>query len=144
MGEVLNASPYPRVVRWGARVVVAMAVVVPTWVVAALVVDGRATYVPVLAVGLEAAGLCAVALAIAAGLRAWRGQLMPSHVAVVGTLVAAVVSDALPRGWQLNQEQIWGPPWEAAHIRWAAVLLACAAVLALAMREPLWRDGRQR
>ncbi len=69
---------------------------------------------------------------------------MPSHVAVVGALVAAVVSDALPRGWQLNQERIWGPPWEAAHIRWAAVLLAGVAVLALAMREPLWRAGRDR
>ncbi len=111
---------------------------------AALVVERRAAYVPVLAVGLEAAGLCAVGLAIAAGLRAWRGLLMPSHVAVVGALVAAVVSDALPRGWQLNQEQIWGPPWEAAHIRWAAVLLAGVAVLALAMREPLWRAGRDR
>jgi hypothetical protein len=52
-------------------------------------------------------------------------------------VVAAFVSDAIPRAWRLNQDQFWGPPWEAAHIRWAAVLLFGVAVLALAMRDPL-------
>jgi hypothetical protein len=140
MGEVLAAAPYPRVVRWGARMLVAMAVVVPTWAGAALVVEQRASFVPVLAVGLEGVGLCAVGLAVGAGLRAWRGHLMPSYLAVVGVVVAAFVSDALPRAWRLNQDQFWGPPWEAAHIRWAAVLLLGVAILALAMRDPL--EGR--
>jgi hypothetical protein len=140
MGEVLAAAPYSRAVRWGARMLAAMAVVVPTWTAAALVVEQRASYVPVLAVGLEGVGLCAVGLAVGAGLRAWRGHLMPSYLAVVGVIVAAFVSDALPRAWRLNQDQFWGPPWEAAHIRWAAVLLFGVAIMALALRDPL--EGR--
>lgn len=141
MGEVLAASPYPRAVRWGARVLVAGGVLVPVWGMAAVVVEERASYLPVLAVGLEAVGLGVAGLVVAAVLRAWRGHLMPSYLAVTGVLVLALVSDAPPRAWRLNQAQFWGAPWEAAHIRWGAVLLLVSAVLALAMRDPMDRGA---
>ena len=104
--------------------------------------EHRAAHVPVPAVGLEALGLGVAGLVIGAGLRAWRGYLMPSHLAVTGVLAAALLSDALPRAWKLNQAQFWGPPWEAAHLRWLAVLLLAAAALTLLLRDPLDRAGR--
>lgn len=139
LGEVLAASPYPRPVRWGTRVLLVLAVLVPTWAAAAVLVEQRTSSVPVLAVGLEALGLGVTGLVLAATVRTWRGQLEPSYVAVAGVLVLAVVSDALPRRWALVQDQTWGPPWEAAHVRWAAVLLVAFCLLTMLLRDPLAR-----
>lgn len=142
MGEVLGASPFPRRIRWGTRMLVTAAVVLPAWMAAALVVEQRASYVPVLAVGLEALGLGAAGLAFAGGLRVWRSHLMPSYLAVVGVVVLALLSHGLPRSWAMTQDQVWGPPWEAAHLRWAAVLLLGVAVLSLVLRDP-WAERRR-
>jgi hypothetical protein len=49
----------------------------------------------------------------------------------------------LPIGWVLVDAQPWGPPWEATMLRWAAVVLLAAAVLALALRDP-WDRGPAR
>lgn len=46
----------------------------------------------------------------------------------VGVLVCA--DEPLARLLDAQQKwQSWGPPWEAAHLRWTAVLLAALAVL---------------
>ena len=143
MGEVLGASPYPRLVRWGARVLLCGATVVPFLGLAAVVVEERASYVPVLAVGLEAVALAVAGLAVGGTLRVWRSHLMPSHLAVVGVVVLAVLSHGLPRGWAMAQDQFWGPAWEAAHLRWAAVLLLGVVVVAAVLRDP-WAERARR
>jgi hypothetical protein len=78
-------------------------------------------------------------VAIGAGLRAWTGQHSPSYLAVIGLLATALSTGMLPRGWTMVQEQIWGPPWQAAQLRWAALLLVAVGVLVLALRDPLHR-----
>lgn len=143
MGEVLGASPYPRFVRWGTRVLLCGATVVPVWGLAAVVVEERASYVPVLAVGLEAVALAVAGLAVGGALRVWRSHLMPSYLAVVGVVVLAVLSHGLPRGWAMTQDQFWGPAWEAAHLRWTAVLLLGVVVVAAVLRDP-WAERARR
>jgi hypothetical protein len=141
-GEVLAGSPYPRAVRSAARFLAGGAVVGAAWLVAAAVVQWRAPDVPVLGLGLEFLALAAVGLGLGAGLRAWRDQQHPAYTAVVGLAVLAFLSSALPRWYALQQTQTWGPPWEAAQIRWAAVLLVAVGVLGLALRDPLVRPRR--
>jgi hypothetical protein len=50
-------------------------------------------------------------------------------------LAGALVVNGLPRGWALMAQQTWGPPWLAAHLRWAAVLLAGVGLAALLLRD---------
>lgn len=142
IGEVAAASPYPRPVRTWSRVVAGLLPLLPVWAGAAMVAQWRLPGTPVVGIGLEALALGAAGLAIAAGLRAWTGHLAPSHLAVVGLLGLAIGTQALPRGWAMVSTQLWGPPWEAAQLRWAALLLLSVGVLALAVRDPL--GGRRR
>jgi hypothetical protein len=136
-GEVLGASPYPRPVRSLARAAAGLGVVLPVWLLAATVAQLRLPLTPVLALGVEALALCVAGVAIGAGLRAWTGHLSPSYLAVIGLVGLAIVTDALPRGWTMLQDQIWGPPWQAAQIRWGALLLVAAGMFWLALRDPL-------
>jgi hypothetical protein len=138
-GEVAAASPFPRAVRTAVRVLVGAAALTATWAAAATVVRWRAPDVPVLGLGLESLALAALGLAVATGLRAWRDQHAPSHAAVVAVAVLAFVGTALPRWYALQQGQTWGPPWQAAQIRWLALLLVGAGVVTLALRDPLSR-----
>lgn len=136
-GEVVAASPYPRRVRSLFRATAAGFVVLPVWVLAATVAELRFDPTPVWGLSLEAAGLCLSALAIGAGLRAWTGQLAPSYLGVIGVVVVAFASNALPRSWAMVQQQVYGPPWQAAQFRWVALVLVAAGVLAAALRDPL-------
>lgn len=143
-GEVLAGSPYPRAVRSVTRFLAGGAAVGAAWLVAAAVVQWRAPEVPVLALGVEFLALAAVGLGLGATLRAWRDQQHPAYTAVVGLAVLAFLSSALPRWYALQQSQTWGPPWEAAQVRWAAVLLVAVGVLGLALRDPLARARARR
>jgi hypothetical protein len=138
-GEVAAGSPYPRAMRSLARMLAGLAVVVPVWLLAAATAQWRLAATPVLGLAVEAAALCAAGVAIGAGLRAWTGQHSPSYLAVIGLLATALSTGMLPRGWTMVQEQIWGPPWQAAQLRWAALLLVAVGVLVLALRDPLHR-----
>jgi hypothetical protein len=136
-GEVAAASPYPRQVRFLARVTAAASVVLPVWAVAAVVAETRFAPTPVWGLSLEAAAMWLCGLAICAGLRAWTGQLAPSYIAVIGVVALAILSNALPRAWTMVQAQIWGPPWEAAQLRWAGLLLVAVGILARALQDPV-------
>jgi hypothetical protein len=135
-GEVLAASPRSVATRTLARVLVALPAALAVWTVALILVGTRGVQVPLAGATLEALAVTLVGLAVAAGLRAWRGLLVPSHVASVGLVVLVVLGWFLPRWYALNQTQTWGPPWEAAQIRWAAVAIATAAVLSAALVDP--------
>lgn len=136
-GEVAGASPYPRAVRSLFRITAGALVVLPVWTVAAVAADLQFDPTPVWGLTLETLAISVGGLAIGAGLRAWAEQLTPSHLAVVGVVVLAVAINALPRGWVMVQTQVWGPPWEAAQLRWLALLLLAAGILTLALRDPV-------
>ncbi|HEU4676782.1 MAG TPA: hypothetical protein VFS29_12380 [Motilibacteraceae bacterium] len=138
-GEPAAASPYPRSLRTVARVAGAGAVVVPAWVLVAVVAAVRAD-VPLAVPALEALGLGAAGLALGAGLRAWRDVHAPGYAAALGVLALAVATAVLPPWYALTPVQQWGPPWQATELRWLGVLVAAVGVLAAALRDPLGRS----
>ena len=141
VGEVVAASPYPRHVRALARVGASFPPLLAVWVAAAVVVQVRAPEVPVLGLGVEALALGLLGLAVGTGLRAWHDLHRPAHAAALALVLLAFVTSAAPRWYALHQAQTWGPPWEAAQIRWWALALVAGGVLTLALHDPL-RRGR--
>ena len=134
--EVLDATATPFVVRVGRRLVLLACLAGPLWLLALAVVALRGADVAASMLTLQAAGLLALGLAVTAGLRRWRQIVEPGLVAgpvLVGFLIAV---DQLPRSVALMPLQPWGPPWEVAHWRWAAVLLAGVSVLLVALSDP--------
>ncbi len=137
MGEVAAGSGYPRSVRSLVRAAVGLAVIVPLWTGVALLGQWRAGELPMVSLGLEAAGLGLAGVATAASLRAWGDRHQPSYLAVPGVIALAVGINSLPRAWAMVPFQAWGPPWEAAQLRWAALALLCTGVLVSALRDPM-------
>jgi hypothetical protein len=142
--EALEATPAPFAVRVAHRLVLLCAVAVPLWLLALAVVALRGADVPVRMLTLQALTLVVLAVAVAAALRRWRRMPEPGLVAapvLVGFLVAA---HQLPRSLTLMPSQPWGPPWHAAQLRWAAVLLAALAVLLIGLSDPATASVRRR
>jgi len=138
-GEVVAAAPVPRHVRTLSRVLAVLAVVVPVAVVAVVVARLRSPFVPVGVTVLELVGYAALGVALGTALRAWAGLLRPSYVAVVGVLLLALGTYALPRGWVMLEPQPWGRPYDAAVIRWAGLIVLALGVMGLALRDPAGR-----
>jgi hypothetical protein len=141
-GDVATAAPVPRDTWTVARLVAALALALPVVVVGFLVARLRFEWLPTAVLVAEAVGFLVVAVAVAAGARAWRGAHGPSYAAVVGVLAVALIANALPRDWAMIDPQPWGPPYEAALWRWLGSVLVAVAVLAVALRDPLDRGGR--
>lgn len=137
MGEVAAGSPYPRAVRSLARAAVGLVLLLPLWVGAVLLGEWRGGDLTVLPLALEAAGLGLAGVATAAALRAWGDRHQPSYLAVPAVLALGIAINSLPRGWAMVPFQTWGPPWEAAQLRWAALALLCVGLLVGALRDPL-------
>jgi hypothetical protein len=141
-GEVLAASPYPRAVRSAARFVAGLVVLLPLWLAAVFVGNLRDDRLPLTGLSLEALGLTLLGVALGAVMRARRDLHQPSAYAVPTLLALSLGLHQLPAGWGMLILQTWGPPWEAAQIRWAALLLGCVAVVGTAWRDPLDRPDR--
>jgi hypothetical protein len=141
-GELLAASPYSIRTRTWARLVTGLPGVLAVWAAALVLVAARSDGVPLAGASLEALAVTTSGLALAAGLRAWRGLLTPSHVACVGLVVLVVLGWFLPRWYAVDQAQTWGPPWQAAQIRWAAVAVVAGALLSAALLDPVDRRRR--
>ena len=137
LARLLDASPTPWRTRLVARALpVALAVAV-VWS-AALAWAAVHGDPPAAALTLELLALCALAAALATAVRRRWGTAEPAVLVgpVLGGLFLA--AGRLPRPGLLEQ-QVWGPPWEAAHLRWSGLLLAALVVLALATADPVLR-----
>lgn len=143
LARLLDAAPTPWAERVGARLVPGLAVVGAAW---AMVLGWAAVHgdPPVAALTLELAALGALATAVAAGLRRWWGVGEPAVHAGPALAGLYLASGQLPRPHGLLEGQPWGPPWEAAHLRWSALLLAAGAVLVLALADPATAARRPR
>ena len=137
--EVVCASPYPRPIRTLARIGASFPPLLAVWAVAGVVVQVRVPEVPVLGLAVEALALGLLGLAVGAGLRAWNDLHRPAHAAALALVLLAFAVSAAPRWYALHQTQTWGPPWEAAQVRWWALALVAGGVLALALHDPLHR-----
>lgn len=139
--SLLAAVPTPAWWRAALRLAVVVLPAALAWVAALLwTVHHVAGPLPAGALTLEAAGLTAAVLAVAAGLARWRGLDDPGLVAGPVVLGLALLLVQLP-----ERLVMVGPPgahWAAAHQRWALLSLAAAAVLVLSLRDPAARVRR--
>ena len=133
--EVIAATPYTRNVRTLARIGVGLAVAVPTYLLAAAVAETRFDPAPQLSLGAEAVAYLLVAAALGTALRA-RGVHSPGYPTALTLLALTFAVDQLPVQYLMINPQTWGPPLEAALIRWGAVALLAVGVLAIALRDP--------
>jgi hypothetical protein len=136
--RTVQSVPSPAWWRAAGQASVALVPAVVAWVAAVGWVSTRTGDLPVLGLSLEAAALVAVGLALAAGLVRWRDVLDPGTVAGPVLVVSALMIEQLPERFALVVGP--GPDWTAAHLRWAALMAAAAAVTLLAVRDPAARS----
>ena len=87
-----------------------------------------------LALSLEAAAITAAVLAVAATLARWPG--LPDPGVVAGPVLAAFAFGVPGLPHRVALTLLPGPGWEAAHLRWAGLLLVALAGLGVAVRDP--------
>jgi hypothetical protein len=144
--NITNSSPTPLRVRSGARLVlVCMTVFVgclPATILTSQRVSVQGEWPGVV---LEIAAMIGVAAALSLTMQRWLGLSEPGQfagVGVVGTLLAAQLVGAR---WPMLVGP--GPQWEAAHLRWAGVLLCAVLVVVWQLRDPAattWRAAISR
>jgi len=144
--NITNSSPTPLRVRSGTRLLlVCMTVFVGC--LPAIILTSRRVSVEgeSLGVVLEIAAMVCVAAAFSLTMQRWFGLSEPGQFAgigVVGTLLGAQLVGAR---WPMLVGP--GPQWEAAHLRWAVVLLFAALVVLWQLRDPAattWRAAVSR
>lgn len=136
--EVVAATPYTRLTRTLVRLALGLVVALPTYAIAALVAEARFDPSPLLSLAVEVCVYLLLAAALGVGLRA-RGVHAPAYPTVLTLLALTFALDQLPQEYLMVDPQTWGAPWEAALLRWSAVALLAAGVLAAALRDPVRR-----
>jgi hypothetical protein len=115
------------------------AVVAATWAVLVLgavaLADGSA--VPGLTV--ELAALSALAVAVAGGLRVWRGLAEPGALAAPVVLAVLVAAAALPPQLDMLHPSPDWPGWDGAVARWAVLAAVMTAGVVRTTRDPAAR-----
>ncbi|MDH6585638.1 hypothetical protein M2161_004744 [Streptomyces sp. SAI-133] len=135
-------SPVPtrRWVRSGLRVALA-APVAALWWAAALALLPKDARPPVGAVTLEAAATAVLALAAAAVAVRFTDEPEPGPSVAAGFLTLALLAPLLlPTRWDLFVP-VGDPNWQAAHTRWAVLLVSAAALWTACTPEPVCRLG---
>ncbi|WP_053846093.1 hypothetical protein [Streptomyces sp. NRRL B-24085] len=132
--------PTRRWVRSGLRAALA-APVAALWWAAALALLPEDARPPVGAVTLEAAATAVLALAAAAVAVRFTDEPEPGPSVAAGLLTLALLAPLLlPARWDLFVAP-GDPNWQAAHVRWAVVLVSATAVWTACAPEPLRRLG---
>lgn len=141
---VLDATPTAMAQRFGARAALCGVLVLPAWATALTVAFQQGADVPVADLTLELLALCAVGLAVPLALRRWWGVDEPALV--VGPVLLGVLLGAahLPQALLLLPATPLDPAWDAAHLRWSAVLLGAVAVLAVELADPATAGSARR
>jgi hypothetical protein len=134
--SILAAAPYPLATRVLNRVAAVVSFAAPVWLVAAAVIRWQLPAAPLRALTLQTLALWAVAVMVA--LCVWRASASttPSYIASPLFLGVVLAGNVLPPRWQMFDAQQWGPPWVAAQLRWCALLLFAAGVIALLLDDP--------
>jgi len=135
-GEVAAAAPRPRWVRCGARLIFGLALAVPVAIASLALIAYRTGVAPTGGLMLQTLALVIVGPAVGFGVWAWGDATQPTYAAMVGVLCISLALWILPTGWSVIAVQPWGPPWQAALIRWAALLGFTSAIVASAWRDP--------
>jgi hypothetical protein len=137
--EVTAAAPRARWARCGGRLLLGFAVAAPVAVTAWLLIAAQAPAAATSGLAVQGLALLLIGPAVGFGMWAWSDAARPTYAAIVGVLCVSFALWLLPTTWSVIDVQQWGPPWEAALIRWSALVLLTCAVVATAWRDPLTR-----
>ncbi|MEV0173001.1 ABC transporter [Streptomyces sp. NPDC050803] len=130
--------PTRRPVRQALRLALTVPVAALWWTAAVLLVPGPLRP-PVGATTVEAAAVCALALAGAAFAVRRTAEPQSGPAVGAGLLVTAVLAPTLvPEQWELFVA-VTDPRWAAAHERWGVVLAAAAVAWGVCGTEPVRR-----
>jgi len=144
--NITNSSPTPLRVRSGARLLlVCMAVSVGCLPATVLTSQRVSLAGEWLGVVLEIAAMIGVAAAFSLTMQRWLGLSEPGQFAGVGVVATLVGAQLVGARWPMLVGP--GPQWEAAHLRWAIVLLLAVLVVVLQLRDPAattWRAAINR
>ncbi|MCH0566111.1 ABC transporter [Streptomyces sp. MUM 2J] len=132
-----EAVPTGRQVRTWLRAALALPAAALGWCAALLLIP-QAARPPLADVTAEAAALTATALALAAAAARRSSETRPGRIAVQVLPVLVVAGILLPERWGLFVAP-GSPEWDAAHDRWAAVLLVALTLWTASVREPIRR-----
>jgi hypothetical protein len=139
--EVAAAAPHPRWARCSARLALGFALAVPV-VLSLAIVERSAPAPPMPGAGLQLLALLLVGPAAGFAVWAWHDAAQPAYAAMVAVLCVSLALWVLPTEWSVVSTQPWGPPWQAALIRWSALAVLGAAVVAAAWRDPYTARSR--
>lgn len=137
--EVTAASPRARWVRCGARLGLGFALAVPIAILSWLLINQESAGSATPGLAVQTVALLLIGPAVGFGVWAWSDAARPTYAAMGGVLCVSLALWLLPATWSVVQVQPWGPPWEAAVIRWSALVLLACAIVASAWRDPLTR-----
>jgi hypothetical protein len=137
--EVTAAAPRPRWVPCVTRLLLGLALVLPIAILTLTLTVHQDATTPTHGAGVQVLAVLMIGPTLGFGVWAWGNVAQPTYAAMIGVICFALVLWLLPATWSVLQYQEWGPPLEAALIRWSAlVLLGCALVLS-AWRDPATR-----
>lgn len=135
-GEVAAASPYPRRVRCGVRLLLGLALVLPVAILSLTLIEHQVDAIRTPGTAVQMLAVVAVGPAIGFAVWAWVDMAQPSYAAMAGVLCFVLSLLLLPTTWSVIKVQPWGPPWEAAMVRWSAMVCLGAAMVASTWRDP--------
>ena len=130
----LAASPTPLSSRTAGALLVVVLPAAAVWAAACAAVSRQATGLPLLGLTLEAMALCCASTAAGLALARWRDAPEPGALTAPAVVVLGLVLPQLPRWAAVVVGP--GPDWQAAHLRWAAVLALAVAVSCAAVADP--------
>jgi hypothetical protein len=138
-GEVAAASPRPRWLRCGTRLLLGLALALPMAILSLALVEQQVGVIPTQGAAVQLLAVLMIGPAIGFAVWAWGDMAQPTYAAMAGVLCFSLALLLLPTGWTVIKVQPWGPPWEAALIRWVALVALSAAIVATAWRDPFTR-----
>jgi len=137
--EVTAATPHPRWIRCGTRLLLGVALVLPVAIASLALVEVRVPATPTRAGAVQMLALMTTGPAIGFGVWAWGRVSQPTYAALVGVLCLALGLWLMPGTWSVIEFQPWGRELDAFLTRCAALALLGGAVVACSWRDPALR-----
>ena len=134
--EVTAATPHPRWVRCGSRLLLGLAMALPLAILTLVVTQAQDAAMPTRAAGFQMLTVLLTGPAIGFGVWVWGSASQPTYAALVGVLCLSFALWLVPATWSVIQFQPWGPPLDAVLIRCAALTALACVVCVTAWRDP--------
>lgn len=134
--EVTAATPHPRWVRCGTRLLLGLAMALPIAILTLVMTEVQDAAMPTRAAGFQMLTVLLTGPAVGFGVWAWGNASQPTYAALVGVLCLSLALWLVPATWSVIQFQPWGPPLDAVLIRCAALTLLACVVVVTAWRDP--------